>query len=392
MSTIVWTDRRSRARANEYQGSCHSCLKPVEAATGFLVSKGTPSGRPFVNGVLHKDCPLPAEYFFRAMSGSEKLLAEVRVLPDTEWSGNKAEVTAAAEAKPQPTKTELEQAAKAIVESVTDSFLAKVPDLVRNTMHEATRVVEFKQPAKAKSITVKDAHRILPNIVLALRAGVKPLIVGPAGSGKSTLALQCAKIIGKDFYCANSVAGKHELLGFRDAHGKPVHTDFYKAFKFGGLFLLDEMDNCNPQALVALNSAIANGFCEFAGEIVYAHKDFQIMGGANTFGRGADKRYVGRNKLDGSTLDRYVTFIMDYDEEAELAWAGNAEWTKWVQSVRAAVYAEEIDHLVSPRASIDGAKLLAVGMDRAMVEDSAVWKGLDNQQRVRITARLNRGV
>jgi len=391
MSTIsIWTDKRSLTRANEYEGGCRSCLKSVSPAEGFLIARATTSGEPSVNGVLHKDCPLPEAYFLRAQMGHGRLLGEVRVLPDTEWQGNSAEVKEVP--KPQPTKSELEAAAQAIVASVTDAFLAKVPDLVRSTMHEATRVVEFKQPAKAKPITVKDAHKMLAPIVLALRAGVKPLIVGPAGSGKSTLALQCAKIIGKDFYCANSVAGKHELLGFRDAHGKPVHTDFYKAFKFGGLFLLDEMDNCNPQALVALNSAIANGFCEFAGEIVYAHKDFQIMGGANTFGRGADKRYVGRNKLDGSTLDRYVTFVMDYDEEAEFAWARNDEWTKWVQTVRAAVFAEEIDHLVSPRASIDGALLLAVGMERAMVEDAAVWKGLDNNHRVRIQARLNRGV
>ena len=388
---MVWTNMRSKARSNEYQGGCRSCLKPVEAHAGYLVSTATSGNSPLTNGSIHKDCPLPQAYFFRAANGAESVLD--RVMPDIEWAGPTAILKdAEAEAeKAMPTKSELEKAAKELLDAVTEGFLAKVPDLVKKTMHEATRVVEFKQPAKAKSITVKDAHRILATIVLALRAGVKPLIVGPAGSGKSTLALQCAKIIGKDFYCANSVAGKHELLGFRNAQGEPVHTDFYKAFKFGGLFLLDEMDNCNPQALVALNSAIANGFCEFAGEIVYAHKDFQIMGGANTFGRGADKRYVGRNKLDGSTLDRYVTFVMDYDEEAEIAWAGNEEWTKYVQRVRAAVYAEEIDHLVSPRASIDGAKMLAVGMERSIVEDSAIWKGLDNNQRVRINARLARG-
>jgi cobaltochelatase CobS len=81
----------------------------------------------------------------------------------------------------------------------------------------------------------------------------------------------------------------------------------------------------------------------------------------NTFGRGASREYVGRQQLDAATLDRFTVFEVDYDEALELAIAGNDDWTRYVQKVRKAVEREKVRAIVSPRASISGAKLLAVG-------------------------------
>lgn len=406
----IWTDSFDTARPNEYETRCAACGQTVTAKLGRLVSVPTPLGeaRSGSNKGIHKQCVLPPQYQYRAVFGSttaktmEQLgyawdngLNRWRKEGDTgEGAGNMEAAdttTPAPEPAREPTEAELLAAAKQIVTDVTDNFLKAVPDLVRATMHEATRTVEIKVPAKPKPVKVDKAHKILPDIVMAVAAKTNPFIVGPAGSGKTTLCMQVAEILSMKFYMANSVAGKHELLGFRDAHGNPVHTDFYKCFKGGGLFLFDEADNSNPNAMVALNSAIANGYCEFAGELVKAHKDFQVIASANTFGRGADALYVGRNKLDAATLDRYQTYIMDYDEELELELAGNDEWTKYVQRVRSVIFAEKIQHVVSPRASIAGARLLAAGMERSKVEEACVWKGLDNNHRVRITNRLGVG-
>ncbi len=381
----IWTGDRSMARGNTYATKCAQCRKEVAATTGNLIATATSEGTTMSNGSLHKDCALPMGWYYRAIYGEGVSLAEARghVMP---VQAEQAEPEAATPAR-EPTADELERAARKLLADNTAEFLALVPDLVRTTMHEATRTVEIKIP-KLPTYKATTAHKILPDIIMAVAARTNPFIVGPAGSGKTTLCMQVADALKMKFYMSNSVAGKHELLGFRDATGKPVHTDFYKCYKTGGLFLFDEADNCNPNALVALNSAIANGICEFAGETVRAHKDFQVIASANTFGRGADQMYVGRNKLDAATLDRYQTYVMDYDEELERALAGNDDWCAYVQSVRKVIYSEKIAHVVSPRASIAGARLLAAGMDRSKVEEACVWKGLDNNHRVRITSRM----
>jgi hypothetical protein len=59
-----------------------------------------------------------------------------------------------------------------------------------------------------------------------------------------------------------------------------------------------------------------------------------------------------------------------------------------VQAVRKAVEQERVRHIVSPRASISGAKLLAAGMERAMVEEAVIWKGLPTDARMRVQARM----
>lgn len=384
----IWTAQLADARPNAYAARCVTCSKEVGALTGYLVGRTNVEGMAVTSRAIHTDCALPLNWYLRAKPGHGLSLAVVKTLRgEGEEAPAQAEQVEPTPAR-EPTEQELQTAAEAIVRKLTDEFLEAVPPLVKSTMHEATRRIEIKTSPKAPVIKVDKAHKILPDIVMAVAARTNPFIVGPAGSGKTTLCMQVAEILKLPFYMSNSVAGKHELLGFRDAHGKPVHTDFYKAFKNGGLFLFDEADNSNPNAMVALNSAIANGVCEFAGEMVKAHKDFQVIASANTFGRGADGLYVGRNKLDAATLDRYQTYVMDYDEELERELAGSDDWVSWVQKVRSVIYAEKILHVVSPRASMAGARLLAAGMERGKVEESCVWKGLDNNHRVRINNRM----
>jgi cobaltochelatase CobS len=173
-----------------------------------------------------------------------------------------------------------------------------------------------------------------------------------------------------------------------DATGKYVRTQFREAYEKGGVFLLDEVDASDPDVLTTFNSALANGLCPFPDKLVKAHCDFVALAAGNTFGRGADRQYVGRNQLDAATLDRFVIVEVDYDEVAELVWAGNDDWTTYVQQVRKAIADEKVRHIVSPRASIYGARLLAAGMERGLVAERCIWKGLDETNRARITTRM----
>lgn len=274
-----------------------------------------------------------------------------------------------------------------VIALMTAKFTELVPDLVADNLAKLSRVAEIKVN-DAPAIKIETAHNALPDIVTATVAGVSPFLVGPAGSGKTTLAEQIAVVLGRKFYLESRVTSEFKLLGFIDAAGHVVRTQFREAYEHGGVFLLDEVDASDPDALTAFNSALANGLAAFPDMLVRKHPDFVAIAAGNTYGRGADRQYVGRNQLDAATLDRFCIFEVDYDEMLELELSGNVEWARYCQAVRKACAEEKVRHIVSPRASIMGAKLLAANMERAKVEEACIWKGLDLAQRMRVTNRV----
>lgn len=160
-------------------------------------------------------------------------------------------------------------------------------------------------------------------------------LTGQAGTGKNVLCKQVAKALGLDFYFTNAVTQEYKLTGFIDANGTFHETQFYKAFKNGGLFMLDEMDASIPEVLVILNAAIANRYFDFPCGYVEAHPDFRVIAAGNTFGLGADYEYVGRNQLDMASLDRFAMVEIDYDENIEKAVAnGDTELVEFVHELR----------------------------------------------------------
>ena len=202
-------------------------------------------------------------------------------------------------------------------------------------------------------------------------------LVGSAGSGKTTAARNIAKALEVEFYFTGAINSEYKLTGFIDAQGRIVNTEFRKAYENGGLFLFDEIDASFPQAILAFNAALANDFMDFPDKKVPKHKNFYCIAAANTFGTGADRQYVGRNQLDAATLDRFITFNWEIDETLEHELANNYEWVNYVQKARKAASKIGERHIISPRASMQGADLLRIGIDRKEVEKDVVWKGLD---------------
>jgi hypothetical protein len=135
-----------------------------------------------------------------------------------------------------------------------------------------------------------------------------------------------------------------------------------------------------------VNTALANGYAMFpdSPDVITRHADFRCIIAANTFGTGADRMYVGANQLDASTLDRFVFFNFGYDEKLEIALSGNVLWAKRVQKLRHAAFSEKARMVISPRASINGAKLLAQGWTQHVVEERTIWKGIDPELKDRI--------
>lgn len=246
--------------------------------------------------------------------------------------------------------------------------------------------VELKTPDGVKMLDDEPRHFLFPDILTTVNANIPTALIGPAGSGKSTVAEQVAKALEFKFYLQNAVTGTHELSGYLDAHGKYNTTTFREAFEKGGVFFIDEVDTSDAGAVKWLNSALANGYAMFPDkpDPVNRHPKFRALIAANTYGTGADRMYVGANQLDASTLDRFVFFDFGYDEKLEVALAGNIDWAKRVQELRAAAFAEKARIVISPRASIHGAKLLSVGWSQELVEERVIWKGIDPELKRRI--------
>jgi len=246
--------------------------------------------------------------------------------------------------------------------------------------------IELKTAEVTKELSDEPRHFLFPEILVTINANIPTALIGPAGSGKSTVVEQAADALDLKYYLQNAVGGAHELSGYLDAHGKYNTTTFRTAFENGGVFFIDEVDTSDPGALKWLNSALANGHAMFPDkpDPVNRHPKFRAVIAANTFGTGADRMYVGANQLDASTLDRFVFFDFGYDEKLEVALGGNIDWAKRVQELRAAALAEKARIVISPRATINGAKLLAAGWKQELVEERVIWKGIDPELKRRI--------
>lgn len=229
----------------------------------------------------------------------------------------------------------------------------------------------------SNEIEVGHVHYQFKELLNILSTGMNVFLTGPAGSGKTTAAKQCAEALNINFYFTGAIASEFKLTGFIDAQGRIVSTEFRKAYEEGGLFLFDEIDGSFPQAVLAFNAALANDYMDFPDKRITKHKDFYCIAAANTYGQGADRQYVGRNQLDAASIDRFVFIDWKYDEKLERMLANNDNWVNYIQSIRRVIENKEIRHIVSPRASFYGAKLLLNNIDRKVVEDSVIWKGLD---------------
>lgn len=227
-------------------------------------------------------------------------------------------------------------------------------------------------------------HYRQPELLKALRAHLNVFLSGPTGAGKTYAAEQCAKKLKCDFYFTGAVSNEYKLLGYMDANGNYVSTEFRKAYENGGLFLFDEVDASYPQPLLAFNAALSGDQMDFPDKTVRKHKDFFCIATANTYGSGSSRQYVGRNQLDAAFLDRFVFIDWPYDEELERNMTGNQEWVDYVLKVRAAIdklgsRKMGIRHIVSPRATINGASLLNAGLEKERVEEMVIWKGLERE-------------
>lgn len=236
--------------------------------------------------------------------------------------------------------------------------------------------VVINDKATGKTKVMAGQHKAFNELLLCVSVRVNVWLTGPAGSGKTTGAEKTAEALGLPFYFCGAIADEFKLLGFKDASGQYHRTPFREAFENGGVFLFDEVDASGQGALLAFNAALANNYCDFADGIVRKHPDFVCIAAANTFGLGGTAEYVGRMKQDAAFLDRFAQLEWGYDADLEKRITPNEEWTRYVQQVRKRAKDRGLKVIVSPRASIYGAKLIAAGMTAERAAELTIKKGM----------------
>ena len=244
-----------------------------------------------------------------------------------------------------------------------------------------------------KKTTTKTEQMLDPNfenILHLVAAHENVYLYGPAGSGKNTIAEQIAEALGVEFYYQNTLVTKFDISGYKNAQGEYEETSFYKAWKNGGLFFADELDNSTAEAIIALNAALANGYYTFpnSGEKVAKHPDFYCIAAGNTNGQGATEEYCGRYQMDESSCDRFAFIEIGYNAKIEESiCGGHLDILDFVRDLRSVTKSLQIKLICGYRAISRLAKFY--DMDTKFVLDSFIFKGISRDDIREIAAALS---
>lgn len=226
-------------------------------------------------------------------------------------------------------------------------------------------------------------------------------LTGPTGSGKTSAAESVAKALSLPFGSDGSLDADYKVLGFRDANGHVISTQFLDIYEKGGIYVADEIDNWLPSALLSLNAALANGWVSSPRGLIQRHPDCCVIACANTWGLGATSDYVGRTRLDAASLDRFHPKIdWPVDEKLEHAIAdqsGGAQGVEWhghVLQLRHAVAQQGLKVIISPRATFNGIALLKAGFTMSEALELTIGAGISLEQKraiglISLIARLD---
>lgn len=261
------------------------------------------------------------------------------------------------------------------------SKASKASKVVDNSIELELPLEEEKKETKQEEQTNWNGevrHSKYETIKACIENDIPVYLAGPAGSGKNYTLEQISWELGLEFYFTNSVQQEYKLTGFIDAGGQYHETEFYKAFKNGGIFFLDEMDASIPEVLVLLNAAIANKYFEFPNGKIKAHKNFRVVAAGNTVGSGADEMYTGRLVLDQATLDRFAIIDFGYDRNIEMHIAkGNKELVDFIETLRTESEMNGIRATFSYRCIGMVTKLERTGLELKNILAIAVFKGME---------------
>lgn len=356
-------------RVTVHATTCKGSKSGKPASTPAPAAEGLPGERPSPFGSAATPAPVEAP----------KSAAEAPKVPAGVPSGLAAALELLmGELAPKVDAAEV----KAIVESYVDKIVFPTRTVVEKI--DGTKIV------------IDGAHERLPDVIALLMAEQNVMLVGPAGTGKSTLAASAAEALGFRYFeislCLTTTNA--ELRGYMNVTGDYVRTPFREAYENGGLFNFDEIDNSNANILAVMNSGLAGKGMSFPDGWVPKHPDFRCVATANTYGRGADRQYVGRQQMDAATLDRFFVEDVMIDEALETAICMATGAPKsdvdrvltYVRKLRQSAESQSMRVVVSPRASIEMCRVMLKGIDFNHAAEGRIFKGMSKNDRSKLAA------
>lgn len=286
----------------------------------------------------------------------------------------------------------LSEAANQLRSSILDTVMGAVESEAERQVAKRIpplQVIEIQQGTQRRRRSKRFSaphHKILPDVIRiasARRADGFPVplwLYGPPAAGKNVIAEQTALALDVPFYLISlgPTSTEVRMVGFQNlVNGQFVPGLLYEPFRSGGVAYLDEIDVTDPGVLVGVNALVSGASYRFANdEVVKRHPDFFVMAGANTDGSGPSGGFT-RNKMDSAFLNRFVRLKVDYDNELEANLCGNPKWAEYVQKVRDFVKRKVAGtYYITPRATLNGAALLANGVRPSAVVDTVLLAGI----------------
>ena len=194
-----------------------------------------------------------------------------------------------------------------------------------------------------------------------ISSGIPVYLWGTPGTGKTETIIKIAEKLNKPIVTqsVSPLATKGEFFGFMSIDGKNyVSTVFRDAYETGKIFLLDEMDLLSPSLSPVLNQSLSQDFLTFPDKRIPRHKDFLFCGTGNTSGKGSVSGFNGRQVLDNSFLDRFLSIEWFLDENLEREISPHPGYCSLVQEIRKESNRLGIGLPVTMRSSILGGKAL----------------------------------
>jgi hypothetical protein len=172
--------------------------------------------------------------------------------------------------------------------------------------------VKYIQINKHEPTKIDTQHENFEDLLICVKNDINVLLVekredNGAHNVAKALDLNYASI------SVGAQTGKHEFLASLMQTETLLKLNFIRYSK-RRFILIDELDAGNAGVLTSINSALANGSCAFACGMVEKHENFRIVATANTYGNGATLEFIGRNAIDGATLDRFTVIDWNIDE------------------------------------------------------------------------------
>lgn len=282
---------------------------------------------------------------------------------------------------------------KTVAEIVTDEIYDEVKPVIKQQLIDEFGVIpqihKIEIPELPTFTTTGAIHEKTFDVLKLVKSDIPVYLAGPAGSGKNLMCQHIAKALNLEFYFTNAVTQEFQIKGFIDAMGNYHETQFYKAFKDGGLFFLDEMDASIPEVLIILNAAIANRYMDFPNGRIYANENFRVIAAGNTLAHGSDQIYTGRYSIDGASLDRFALVNINYSEaiENEVSY-GNQQLLEFIRLIRKACDVAGINLIASYRSIERIAKTEKMFDNLSEVLMMCLFKGMEKDDLEIISSKM----